>query len=179
MKEFNLYRRENFIPGTFICTDESISRCYGGGGYWINEGLPCYMAIDCKPENGCDIQNLTCGENGVMLQLKLVKNIQEEVKAGLGKESGNGDDLIYGFKVMKEFIESWHHTHRVDRADSYFDYVSTAKELMRLGMRFIGVVKTAPKQFTMAYLQALEFDKQGEWKGCSVQCLISLFAAFV
>ena len=46
VKAFNLHRRENFIPGTFICTDISISRWYGGGGYWINEGLPCYMAID-------------------------------------------------------------------------------------------------------------------------------------
>ena len=36
---------------------------------------------------------------------------------------------------------------------------------MRLGMKFIGVVKTAPKQFPMAYLQALEFDKRGELKG--------------
>ena len=37
--------------------------------------------------------------------------------------------------------------------------------LMRLGMRFIGVVNTSSKQFTMVYLQALEFDKRGEWKG--------------
>ena len=36
---------------------------------------------------------------------------------------------------------------------------------MRLGMRFIGVVKTASKQFPMSYLHALEFDKRGEWKG--------------
>ena len=36
---------------------------------------------------------------------------------------------------------------------------------MRLGMRFIGVVKTASKQFMMAYLQASEFDQRGEWKG--------------
>ena len=36
---------------------------------------------------------------------------------------------------------------------------------MRLGMRFIGVVKTASKKFLMAYLQALEFDQRGEWKG--------------
>ena len=50
-------------------------------------------------------------------------------------------------------------------ADSYFDSVSTAKELMRICMRFIGVVKTVSKHFPMAYLQALEFDKQGEWKG--------------
>ena len=36
---------------------------------------------------------------------------------------------------------------------------------MRLGMRFIGVVKTTSKQFPMAYLHVLEFYKRGEWKG--------------
>ena len=101
----------------------------------------------------------------MMLQLKLEKKIQEEVKAELGQESGNGDDLIHGCKVLKELIEPWYHTHRVVFADSYFDYVSTAKELMRLVMRFIGVVKTASKQFMVSYLRALEFDKRGEWKG--------------
>ena len=100
----------------------------------------------------------------MMLLLKPVKNIQEEVKSELGQESGNGDDLIHGCKVMKELIEPWYHTHRVVCDDSYFASVSTAKELMRLGMRFIGVVKTASKQSPMAYLQALEFDKRGEWK---------------
>ena len=59
------------------------------------------MAIYRKLDNGCDIQNLACGESGVMLRLKLVKNIQEEVKAELGQESFNGDDLIHGCKVLK------------------------------------------------------------------------------
>ena len=76
----------------------------------------------------------------MMLRLKLVKNIQEEVKAELGKESGNGGDLIHCYKVLKELIEPWCHTHRVVCADLYFASVSTAKELMRIGMRFIGVV---------------------------------------
>ena len=49
-------------------------------------------------------------------------------------------------------------------ADSHFASVSTAKELMWIGMRFIGVVKIASKQFPMAYLHTLEFDKRGEWK---------------
>ena len=55
------------------------------------------------------------------------KKIQEEVKAELGKESGNGDDLIHGCMVLKELIEPWYHTHRVVCADSYFGSVSTAK----------------------------------------------------
>ena len=91
----------------------------------------------------------------MMLRLKPVKNIQEEVKSELGQESGNGDDLIHGCKVLKELIEQCYHTHIVVCADSYFASISTAKELMRLGMRFIGVVNTSSKQFTMVYLQAL------------------------
>ena len=90
-----------------------------------------------------------------MLRLNLVKKNQEEVKAELGQESGNGNDLINGCKVLKELIESWYHTHKVVCADSYFASVSTAKELMRLGMRFIGVVKTGSKKFPIKYLQAL------------------------
>ena len=46
------------------------------------------MAIDLNPENGCEIQNLACGYSGGMLRLKLVKNMQEEVKAELGQDSG-------------------------------------------------------------------------------------------
>ena len=56
------------------------------------------MCIDRKPENGREIQNLVCGKSGVMLRLKFVKKIHEEVKAELGKESGNGNDLIHGCK---------------------------------------------------------------------------------
>jgi hypothetical protein len=52
---------------------ESLSKWYGLGGSWINMGLPHYIAIDRKPEDGCDIQNAACGCSGVMMQLKLVK----------------------------------------------------------------------------------------------------------
>ena len=120
------------------------------------------MDIYHNPENGREIQNSACGESGGMLRLKMIKNIQEEVKSELGQESGNGDYLINGCKVLKELIEPWYHTHRVNCAYSYFASISTSKELMRLGMRFIGVVKTASNQFPMAYLQALEFDQRGE-----------------
>jgi hypothetical protein len=38
-----------------------------------------YMAIDCKPENGCEIQNAACSNSGVvMIWLKLVKTAKEE-----------------------------------------------------------------------------------------------------
>jgi hypothetical protein len=56
-----------------ICVDESMRCWYGQGGHWINHGLPQYVAIDRKPENGCEIQNAACGMSRVMLQVKLVK----------------------------------------------------------------------------------------------------------
>ena len=111
----------------------------------------------------------------MMLRLNIVKHIQEEIKAELGQESGNGDDLIHGYKVLKELIEPWYHTHRAVCANSYFSSVSTAKELMQLGMRFIGVAKTVSKQFPVAYLQALDFDKQCEWK-CLSNNTTSMYA---
>ena len=60
-----------------ICVDESISRWYGLGGGWINIGLPMYIAIDHKPENGCKIQNSACGKSGVMLHILIVKSAED------------------------------------------------------------------------------------------------------
>ena len=61
---------DNFIPDEWICADESILWWYGLGGHWIKIGLPMYVAIDRKPESGCEIQNSTCRKSGVTLQLK-------------------------------------------------------------------------------------------------------------
>ena len=73
MKNFNLHRQRFVIPLWLICADESMIRWYGLGGHWINMGLPMYVAMDRKPENGLEIQNTCCAKSGIMLQLKLVK----------------------------------------------------------------------------------------------------------
>jgi hypothetical protein len=54
---------------------------YGTGGDWINEGLPHYVGIDCKPKNGCEIQNTACGKTGIMMELHVVKGPVEERSA--------------------------------------------------------------------------------------------------
>ncbi|KAI2492991.1 Transposase IS4 [Fragilaria crotonensis] len=78
--EFNEHRASTVSPSERICVDESISRWYGKGGHWINHGLPMYVAIDRKPENGCEIQCASCGASGIMLRLKLVKTAEEEAR---------------------------------------------------------------------------------------------------
>lgn len=74
----NEHRSTHFYPSDIICVDESISRWYGLGGSWINTGLPMYVAMDRKPEAGCEIQDSCCGKSQIIMRLKLVKSAAEE-----------------------------------------------------------------------------------------------------
>ena len=75
---FNDHREAFYFCSWLICADESISRWYGLGGNWINMGLPHYVAMDRKPEHGCEIQNSCDGISGIMMRLKLVKSAAME-----------------------------------------------------------------------------------------------------
>ena len=48
------------------------------GGFWINIGLPQFVAMDRKPVDRCEIQNICCAHSRVMLRLKLVNSAEEE-----------------------------------------------------------------------------------------------------
>jgi hypothetical protein len=161
VENFNNYRECNFSPSDLICADESISRWYGQGGYWINHGLPQYIAIDRKPEFGCEIQNSCCGRSGIMMRLKLVKTMEEQ---NAHIQPGDGG-LLHGTAVLKYLVLPWARTDRIVCADSYFASVGTLKELKRIGLRFIGVVKTATRQFPQSYLSNLEMRTRGERRG--------------
>ena len=157
---FNDYRASNYSPSDRICVDESISRWYGLGGHWINVGLPNYVAMERKPENGCEIQDACDGRSRIMIRLKLVKGaIDNEVLAGVDEES------LHGTRVMKELVAPWAHSGRVVSADSYFASVPCALALHAMGLRFIGVVKTATRQFPMNYLSTVELPQKGDYKG--------------
>ena len=99
----------------------------------------------------------------MMLRLKIVKSVDSADEAGREEDQDSG--LIHGCVVLKELVQPWFNSGRIVCADSYFASVSTAKEMLRLGLRFIGVVKTATKQFPMEYLSHLELATRGLWKG--------------
>ncbi len=165
---FNKHRASNFIPSEFICVDESISRWYGQGGDWINHGLPMYVAIDRKPENGCEIQNAACGRSGVMLQLKLVKTAnasEEEETPEDAQRRRDQESLLHGTKVLKELIQPWAMSNRCICADSYFASVKAVEELHRMRLKFIGVVKTSTRHYPMHYLSHLVFHNRGDRHG--------------
>jgi Transposase IS4 len=165
VQNFNDYRATTFSPSERICVDESISRWYGQGGYWINHGLPQYVAIDRKPENGCEIQNSACGDSGVMLRLKLVKTVEAEELSTNEDEIG----IPHGAKVLRNIVKPWLRSQRIVCTDSYFASVKAARLMRQLGLRFIGVVKTATKEFPMSYLSGLELNNRGDRKAVVAQ----------
>jgi hypothetical protein len=67
VNNFNKHQATYFYPSEKICMDESISRWYGLGGSWIDVGLPTYVAMERKPENGCEIQNVCDRKCGIMM----------------------------------------------------------------------------------------------------------------
>ena len=56
-----------------------------------------YVAIDRKPENGCEIQNAACGVSGLMLLLLLVKGEEETDVLSIEKEDG----IPHGTHILK------------------------------------------------------------------------------
>jgi len=57
----NAHREAHVTPGETICADEAMLKWYGLSGPWISIWLSLYVAIDRRPENGCEIQNAACG----------------------------------------------------------------------------------------------------------------------
>ena len=128
---FNQHRAMHFYPSGIICVDESMVRWYGLGGHWISEGLPHYVSIDRKPEDGCEIQNACCAETGIMCRLKIVKTSEESDRIVI--EATNNDEERQpraqpnvGTRVVLELTEPWHSTNRIICADSAFSSVNTA-----------------------------------------------------
>ena len=155
---FNDHRSENFFPSDILCADESMSKWNGLGGFWINIGLPQFVAMDRKPVDGCEIQNICCARSRVMLRLKLVEAAEEEDAHTQDDDEG----FPHGFKVLRFLSSPWAHTDRLICSDSYFASVTAVEELEKLGLRFIGVVKTATKKFPMAYLDSIDLEGRGD-----------------
>lgn len=176
VNNFNKHRANNFHPSGDVCADESMIRWYGLGGAFVQLGLPMYVAMERKPDNGAEIQNVACVESNIMMQLKYVD--AEEEEAAKEKEH-NGDEYdglnhgkyisrmsfhmcishivsfcLYtlGTKVLLQLLKPWDNTDRNAIADSYFASVSTGVQLKKHGWTFLGNVKTATKEFPMEYL---------------------------
>ena len=78
------------------------------GGGWINIGLPMYIAIDRKPENGCEIHNSACSESVIMLRLLLVKSGED---SHLHTQE-NKKVLQHGTAILQYLVLPWANSER-------------------------------------------------------------------
>jgi hypothetical protein len=91
------------------------------------------VAIDRKPDNGCEIQDAACGESGVIKRLKVVKAEEDGIEANEEDE----ERITHGCRVTKYLVGR----------GAVQIVLNTATELKSMGLRFIGVVKTATQSF--------------------------------
>lgn len=83
-------------------------------GPHIGLGLPMYVAIYRKPENGCEIENSACGKSGIMLRVKVVTAADEEKKNALAEDA----ELPHGAVVLRQLVLPWAGSKRIVCADS-------------------------------------------------------------
>ena len=149
----NQHCKANFEPSGMICVDESIVRWYGLGGHWISVGLPHYVSMERKPEDGCEIQTSCCAETGILCQICVCKTQSEckraaQEEANKEKDNNNQDNTnntstnksdqppkSAGTLAVLELTEPWHTSNRIVVTDSAFASVNTAVQLnkQRLG----------------------------------------------
>lgn len=154
----NLHRAARVTPMDFISVDESMCKWYGRGGHRISKVLPMYVEIDRKPENGCGIQNAACGRNGSTLSLSVVTTAKHQ-RATNDREH---DGLPHGTVILMRLVAAWVGSRRIVFADSYFASVITAVQLLRMGLRLIGVVKTSTRGYPMRALSVIPLGQRGE-----------------
>jgi len=89
----------------------------------------------------------------------------EEQVAINNDNNTNNSNLLHGTQVLKELVLPWANSGRVVCADSYFSSVGAAIEMTRIGLCFIGVVKTATRGYPMTYLSQIELQNCGDYEG--------------
>ena len=100
-----------------------------------------------------------------MLRLRLVTTSEEShIRDAVGYEVEE-TRLLHGTQVLKVLVLPWANSDRVVCAESYFASVGAAEELKRIGLRFIGVVKTATRRYPHNALSRIELQQHGDFKG--------------
>jgi len=94
-----------------------------------------------------------------MLRLHLVKPAADQHANMSAEES----QVLHGTAVLQRLVGPWAGSDPIVCADSYSSSVEAALALKRVGLRLIGVVKTAQRRFPMASLATREFRARGSW----------------
>ena len=93
-----------------------------------------------------------------MLQLSIVTTAEHRQQTATGDDDG----LPHGTAVLRKLVAAWAGSRRVVCADSYFASVTAAQQLLGMGLRFIGVIKTATRGFPMSSLSTIPLEARGQ-----------------
>lgn len=151
----NKHREEFFTPSEMLCVDESISRWYGVGGHWLGVGLPMYITMDRKPENGCKIQSSCCGKSGMLTRLQIIKSADDD-------NCNTTENMPRGTQETIELVRPWLGSWRLTCGDSHFASVRTAEIMYENGMFFEGCIKNATKRYPMKPLSETALEGRGD-----------------
>lgn len=97
-----------------------MSRWHGLGGDWIGTRLPHFVALDRKPENGCEIRTAACEESGMMIRLEVVKGCTKP------KTLPFEDEFNASSATTLRLVKLWLRPDRTVPGDSGFASVATA-----------------------------------------------------
>ena len=93
-----------------------------------------------------------------MLRLSIVTTAEHRQ----GAATTNDGDLPHGAIVLKHLVAPWAGTKRIVCADSYFASVTAARQLLGMGLRFIGVFMTATRGYRMGALSVIPLEAWGQ-----------------
>ena len=94
------------------------------------------------------------------MRLKLVKTADENRAAA--EEQGETERVPHSAAIINKLVLPWIHTDRIVCADSYFASVPAVKLLNLHGMQFVGVEKTATRNYPMRFLSPVVLNHRGD-----------------
>jgi hypothetical protein len=134
-----------------MVVDEIMSAWTGAEMKYKHDGAPHVTKIPRKPEGvGIEMKAAADGETGIIMRVEVMKGAETQKKQRYYTECNQSD----GTAVTLRLMEPWLRSNRVVHADSAFSSVLTARQLRKRGLFFMGIVKTAHKQFPKKYLHA-------------------------
>ena len=118
-------------------------------GEYVAEGMPHKTKIAHKPEGvGAEMKALACGETGIILKLYMMEGREANRRKDFSQEYGEGTAVT--LRLTKEYYG----TGRVVHADSAFSSVKTLLALRERGLFFMGMIKTAHKEYPLVFLKS-------------------------
>lgn len=117
------------------------SHCIGS---YDPDGMPSVIKIKRKPKGvGCECKTLADAQSTIMVRLEI-----NEGKTRMATKKWQSQ-LGAGTATTLRLTQPWHGTGRLVVGDSWFGSVKTAVQLHKQGLYFLGIVKTATKDFPM------------------------------